>query len=254
MLKLLKSDFYKLSKTKSFFICLLLIISLAVMYVCINHFTYDAAVQGPHPGASLYLAESFSANSLIFSSIVVSLFVACEFGFGTIKNTASKGFGRSSIYISKLIVACVIAVSYLLAFSAASTITGTVLWGFGPVDGAYWAQTAQIAGLEVLLTMAFTSVFVFFSTLIRQSGGAIAVNICLISFFSSMVMMGEMLLNFLFKTEWNLYQFLLSSNMSVVSKGGLTEEVIVRALLVGVLYFAVSTALGVWIFHKRDIK
>lgn len=254
MLKLLKSDFYKLSKTKSFFICLCILLGLAVGYVFLSHYSYQFVSTEPHPGASVFVAETFSANSLIFSAIVVSLFVACEFGFGTIKNTASKGFGRTEIYASKLIVSCVVSTVFLLAYSLASVVTGTILWGFGPVEPGYWQELLQIIGLEALLNLAFTSVFVFFASLVRQTGGAIAINICLMSFASAMVQMGQMLLHYLFKVEWNISQYLISSNISVVSQGDLTQETILRALIVGIVYFAVTTLSGVWLFSKRDIK
>lgn len=254
MLKLLKSDFYKLSKTKSFFICLCILLCLAVGYVFLSHYSYQFVSSEPHPGASELVAETFSANSLIFSSIVVSLFVACEFGFGTMKNIASKGFGRTEIYLSKLIVSCVVSTVFLLAYSLASVATGSILWGFGSVGAGYWQEICQIIGLEALLNLAFTSVFVFFAALVRQSGGAIAINICLLSFASTMVQMGQMLLHYLFKVEWDISQYLISSNIVVISQGNLNQETILRGLLVGVAYFVVTTLAGVWLFHKRDIK
>ena len=253
MSKLLASDFYKLKKTKSFFVCLILLLALAVGGVLISHFTYQLAAQGVHPDASLYIKSTFSSDSLLFTSIVVSLFVACEFGFGTIKNTASRGFGRCGIYGSKLIVSCFISVVYFLLYAAVASCLAAILWGFGPVDSSYWPQLLGTLGLEILLILADTSVFVFVSSLIRQTGGAIAVNICLMSFAPMMVQMGQMLLNYLLKTEWDFSQFLISMNIIAVSSG-LSQEVCLRALLVGILYFAITTAAGMWIFQKRDIK
>ncbi len=253
MSKLFASDFYKLKKTKSFFVCLILLLALAIGSVLISHFTYQMVAEGPHPGASLYINSTFSSDSLLFTSIVVSLFVACEFGFGTIKNTASRGFGRCEIYGSKLFLSCFISVVYFILYSGVSALLGTILWGFGPVDSSYWSQLLGTFGLELLLNLAYTSVFVFIASLIRQTGGTIAINICLMSFAPMMVQIGQMLLNYLLKTEWNFSQFLISSNITAVSSG-LSQEVCLRALLVGVVYFAVSTAAGMWIFQKRDIK
>lgn len=64
-----------------------------------------------------------------------------------------------------------------LLYAVVATGLGTALWGFGKVDSSFVANACKGIGIEFLLVSAFTAVFVMFSMLIRQSGGAIAANI-----------------------------------------------------------------------------
>ena len=153
---LLKSDFYKLSKMKSFPICLLIVVALTVGSVFIQDYSAQFLGEGIVYNGSNQLLSTFAGDCKIFIAIVVSIFAASEFGFGTIKNIASRGFSRISIYFSKLIVSCFIALMIQLVYSIAYTGTATILWGFGEVSASYWPETLKIVGLEFLLTFAYT--------------------------------------------------------------------------------------------------
>lgn len=201
------------------------------------------------------LLSTFAGDCKIFIAIVVSIFAASEFGFGTIKNVASRGFSRISIYFSKLIVASFIALVIQLVYSIAYTGTATILWGFGEVSADYWPETLKIVGLEILLTLAYTAVFVMVAMLIRQSGGAIAINLCItMQFIYLFVNLAQVALREFFHLEVSLSDYLLSTNASNLVNGQVTSEMMTRSLLVGIIYFVVFTALGLWSFQKRDIK
>lgn len=140
---LLKSDFYKLSKMKSFPICLLIVVALTVGSVFIQDYSAQFLGEGIVYNGSNQLLSTFAGDCKIFIAIVVSIFAASEFGFGTIKNTASRGFSRISIYFSKLVVSCFIALMIQLVYSIAYTGTATILWGFGEVSASYWPETLK---------------------------------------------------------------------------------------------------------------
>lgn len=251
---LLRSDFYKLSKMKSFPICLLIALALAVGSIFMLDYTAQFVDMGTY-NASNTMLSTFAGDSKIFIAIVVSIFAASEFGFGTIKNVASRGFSRIGIYFSKLIGACVIALVIQLVYSVAYTGTATIMWGFGEVSASFWPETLKIIGLEILLTLAYTSVFVMVSMLIRQSGAALAINLCItMQFIYLFVQLAQAGLHKLFNVEVALSDYLLSTNAAGLVNGGATPEMMTRSLLVGIVYFVVFTLLGLWSFQKRDIK
>ena len=174
------------------------------------------------------LLSTFAGDCKIFIAIVVSIFAASEFGFGTIKNIASRGFSRISIYFSKLIVSCFIALMIQLVYSIAYTSTATILWGFGEVSASYWPETLKIVGLEFLLTFAYTAVFVMVAMLIRQSGGAIAINLCItMQFIYLFVSLAQMALHEFFNLEAALSDYLLSTNAAYLVNGQVTNEMTV---------------------------
>lgn len=252
---LLKSDFYKLSKMKSFPICLFIELALAVGSIFILDYSAQYYDMGIPYNSSNQLLSTFAGDSKFFIAIVVSIFAASEFGFGTIKNIASRGFGRGGIYFSKLTGACVIALVIQLVYSVAYTGTATILWGFGEISANYWPETLKIIGLEILLTLAYTAVFVMVSMLIRQSGAAIAINLCItMQFVNLFVSLAQAGLHKLFNIEVALSDYLLSTNAAALVNGQITNEMMTRSLAVGLIYFAVFTVLGLWSFQKRDIK
>ena len=228
---LLKSDFYKLSKMKSFPICLLIALALAVGSIFMLDYTAQFVDMGTY-NASNTMLSTFAGDSKIFIAIVVSIFAASEFGFGTIKNIASRGFSRTGIYFSKLIGACVIALVIQLVYSVAYTGTAAIMWGFGEVSASFWPETLKIIGLEILLTLAYTSVFVMVSMLIRQSGAAIAINLCItMQFINLFVQLAQAGLHKIFNVEVALSDYLLSTNAANLVSGGVTSEMMTRSLL-----------------------
>ena len=120
MLNLFKSDMYKLSKSKAFFISMLVCIFLTFMSVVIIYYTTNGNSTSASSGISVTVSEEamksdksvinnvkgyLDSNDLFFYiSIFISVFVNMEFSSGAIKNIASKGYNRSYIYISKLII------------------------------------------------------------------------------------------------------------------------------------------------------
>ena len=251
---LLRSDFYKLSKMKSFPICLLIALALAVGSIFMLDYTAQFVDMGTY-NASNTMLSTFAGDSKFFIAIVVSIFAASEFGFGTIKNIASRGFSRIGIYFSKLIGACVIALVIQLVYSVAYTGTAAIMWGFGEVSASFWPETLKIIGLEILLTLAYASVFVMVSMLIRQSGAAIAINLCItMQFINLFVQLAQAGLHKIFNVEVALSDYLLSTNAANLVSGGVTSEMMTRSLLVGIVYFVVFALLGLWSFQKRDIK
>ena len=196
MKSLIRSDFYKLRKAKSFWVCMILAVALAVFSVLIMDFSVKLMDKVPQQAAqeeaaleesglnistdgipmssadlnaSNMLLMQFAGTTTILISIFVSLFVGGEFSHGTIKNLASKNHTRTQIYLSKIIVSVIAAIVMTLLYAVVATGLGTALWGFGKVDSSFVANACKGIGIEFLLVSAFTAVFVMFSMLIRQS-------------------------------------------------------------------------------------
>lgn len=195
MKSLIRSDFYKLRKAKSFWVCMILAVALAVFSVLIMDFSVKLMDKVPQQAAqeeaaleesglnistdgipmssadlnaSNMLLMQFAGTTTILISIFVSLFVGGEFSHGTIKNLASKNHTRTQIYLSKIIVSVIAAIVMTLLYAVVATGLGTALWGFGKVDSSFVANACKGIGIEFLLVSAFTAVFVMFSMLIRQ--------------------------------------------------------------------------------------
>ena len=103
MLNLLRADFYKLLRRKSFYICGILAIAVACLSVVIENmsFTYKLHSMGMDfdslPAMYRLYFSGISAFprtialGSIFITIIVSMFISSEFSFGTMKNIISAG-------------------------------------------------------------------------------------------------------------------------------------------------------------------
>lgn len=281
MLNLIRSDMYKLKKAKSFWICVIISIALSVLMTIVIDLTYkmiddsqsqasvsDETMQengmnisiGNTPltyddlSGSRMLLTNFGSDASILIAIFISLFVSGEFTYGTIKNLASKNCSRTQIYLSKLMISIGSAIFLTLLSVAISTLAGTALWGFGEVSSS-GAKSLVIGSLiELLLITAFASLFVMVSMVVRQNGVAIAANFCILQFVSLLVMLGEMAIKKIFDKTVTLSNYLISTNMNQVATQELTQKLITRSILVAISFIAVTTAIGIISFNKRDIK
>ena len=258
MKSLIRSDFYKLRKAKSFWVCMILAVALAVFSVLIMDFSVklmdkvpqqaaqeDAALEesglnistdgipmsSADLNASSMLLMQFAGTTTILISIFVSLFVGGEFSHGTIKNLASKNHTRTQIYLSKIIVSVIAAIVMTLLYAVVATGLGTALWGFGKVDSSFVANACKGIGIEFLLVSAFTAVFVMFSMLF-----------------------GEMIINKIFDTSITLSNYLIDTNMTQIATSDITGKLAARSICVAFGFFIVATAIGLISFRKRDIK
>ncbi len=281
MKNLIRSDFYKLKKAKSFWVCMVLAVALAVFSVLIMDFSVKLMDKAPQQtaqeetalsesglnvstngipmssndlNASSILLIQFAGTTTILIAVFISLFVGGEFSHGTVKNLASKNYTRTQIYFSKVTVSTIAAIIMTILYAIVATGLGTVLWGFGEVGSSFVANTCKGILIELLLVSAFTSVFVMFSMLIRQNGGAIATNIFFLEFISLIVMLGEMIINKIFDTSITLSNYLIDTNMTQIATSEITGKLAIRGISVSFGFFIVATAIGLFTFQKRDIK
>lgn len=281
MLNIIRSDIYKLKKSRYFWICLAISIALAVATIFILDFTYklagdqmEAQLQQQEQtmqetgmnvsvggmaqsyddlNASSQILTFFASNTPLILAILISLFVGSEFNNGTIKNMASKNYSRLQLYGSKLITSCAAGILFTLVTVAASTVTATALWGFGDTPEHYWTELLASAGLELLLICAFVSIFVMISFLIRQNGGSLAANIGFLEFFYLFVVLGEAAVNKIFHQDIALSNYLIDANMTAITEG-LNKTVVTRSLCTALGFFLATAFIGIISFQKRDIK
>lgn len=266
MVRLISADIYKFIKSKSFMVCTIIAVCLTVASVFILDFVQDAMKvvgdgvemsaqlsKGSYTAAS-QIGLSLDCDAPLFMAIFLSIFVGMEFNLGTIKNVAARAYSRTQIYLSKLIVSFagtfVIYVLTILAF----LITATALWGFGSTGEDFVPHVLQMYGVGFLLHLAYASVFVMVAMLLRSSGAAIAVSICLQQFVPLAVQLINYFVNRVFKWDVNFSDYLLGSNLGALSSGELTNEVFVRGTVVALVFLVGAAVIGIVTFRKRDIK
>ena len=281
MLKLIKSDFYKLFRMKSLYICAAIAAVLAGLGIFSLN-TLDRMQYAMYGLEDMFVSQYTGVYSFtigigsagLFATIIVSMFSASEFKFGTIKNIASRGISRTSIYFSKYIVTVFVSILYTLVCGIAAFIAGCCLGGVGDFDRTIFLDVLEVLGLFLLAMIAMQSIFQMIGFLVRSTGWTIGTNIAIFAFLPAMVLnLVDMAVNnwiapAVSSVEW-LSSWLKIENFSSAQYWPFSylseftnvdvlhmeffQPVITRGIIVCAVYIVLATAIGVFTFQKRDI-
>lgn len=258
--KLIRSDFYKILRTKYLYVCA---IFSALMAMLIVYAEYFVILQTYGDYASLFSLDSISAimmgtpSFISLAAIAIAMFVSSDFNYGTIKNVISSGVSRIKIYFSKVIVSFTITFFYALISCVTSFIMGSVLWEVGEYTRDVYINLIKSLSFSLFASFALISVYIMIGFLVRNSGIAIAVNL------GTYYIVMPLLIKFVnvavatwFKiSEFNLSDYLASTYVSkVLNFNELASQEITTGLIVCGSYILLSTVIGLVTFKRRDIK
>ena len=160
MLNLLRSELYKMTRSKSFWVCLSVSAGLAIFSAISIYASISMMDQmlgsTPLPGGGDLFGkmgvDAFQqvadlgkqASGLWFgvyaigtqyfqvvAAIFVSIWIGGEFKTGTMRFPVSKGFDRVSVYGAKLLIAAIASELFMVVHMAVSWAAGSVIWGVG---------------------------------------------------------------------------------------------------------------------------
>jgi len=264
MLNIIKSDFYKLKKSKAFWICTALCVIFGIMMVMAIHtetqidlqagagHDYETALQNSIDASAVWGLKQFLPMNIsaLIVGIFISVFITSEFSYGTIKNTLSRGADRVQVFLSKFLVCGVASVVMQILFMSALIVTGSVVWGYDPQGVASTGGLISVVLSQLLVILGFTALFTFTSTAIRANGGAIAVNILCSTIISTFFSALGMLLGI--KIHVNDYWLggVVPKLATIPTVSGDVLHGIVVVLAWGIAAMIVGTVL----FKKQDVK
>jgi ABC-2 type transport system permease protein len=260
---LLRSDFYRLFKSKSFYICTAIALLLISGNAFLMEWSYRMMAETQNVSVALtplftdgitYGLKMFSGGDVhLFMAIFIAIFITGEYTHGTMKNVVSKGFPKHQIYLSKIITMTaatfiMIFLMFLFGTASAAIVTGK----FGTFTGTYVSQILIMVAIELLLHVALTAVFVLVANTIRNNGGVIAINIIGVMSIAPLMYQAAELI---FRNKIKFTQFGLRNNIALFYQSiAPAGEDVLRAILVGLVFFAVTTAIGIFAFKKMDVK
>lgn len=261
MARLLRSDFYRLFKSKSFYICTAVAFSLFCLSLLMVELVYHMSDSNktmyanaiPKDGLSYGLsAFTDGSDAKMIIGIVIAIFVAAEFTHGTMKNVVSKGFSKIQIYLSKLITMIAAACIMLFVTSFVGTVFASIATGkVGHFSGDFVSQIFKTLGIEILLYAALVSLYVLVAMLVRNMGGAIAINIIVISMFAPIIFqLGDVIS----KNKIKFTNYSLINNITFYGIETAKGSDYLRSVIVALVFLAVTIALGMFAFVKSDVK
>ena len=261
MKKLLKFEFYKLFKQKSFYICTAIILGLAALNLVAIKYLLSEIESEPNlifSSPIRSVMSTVSGNFTMLSGIFVALFVCGDFSQQTIKNIYSRGFSKTEVFFSKYIVAVVGTLIMLALNYAVSFIFAAIFLGEISITGT---ELYQIAA-QIITILAFTSFAFTLSMIFRKTGASIALTIVgptiidLLLLILSTIIGSQGLLTKYFIS--GILSILSSSTldatslMNTITEGALTNADITQFLLISLAYAVVFVVIGFFVNKKRD--
>ena len=278
MTKLLSAGFYRLFKSRVFWIMLVICVLIQVL-VCVDNFRYEQE----RPDNPVILDDIvFSIVPAIgfISSALISLLLGEEYSDGVVRNKLTVGHRRIHIYLSNLIVCTVGSFLTLVALFLSGGLLGFALFG------GFTYETGTLLWLflcSFLLTAALSAINVLVAMACQNKAVAVVVSLGLVLV---MLFAGSYLDSFLDEPEMQYGAMVMDENgvMEFVDPvpnpryvSGMTRTVMAYAediipmgqavqinnlelersarwpLFSAAVFIAVS-ALGYAIFKKKDIK
>ena len=159
MIKLLNVNFYRLKKSCTFWICLV-IMGLLGVFLYFNNYTPNCV------GCTNQLGDVFFEYAVFNGFLIpifVCIFVGSDYSNGTIRNKIISGQSKKNIYLSNLLTSIFVGSVYCLIYIICITITGIIF------DNSFvitFSKFIYILLDTLLLNISFCSLFNFIAMLI----------------------------------------------------------------------------------------
>ena len=260
MINILKVDLYKMFKAKSFYVIGIILAAFSAL----NAYAFAKISLDANEELLMLINSNFfvvfmqNVNSVVtYVTLFVVLFMVSEFSNGTIKNIATKGYLRESIYFSKLIVGAVSTLIYV-AVVALSIYLPYIFVLRGHITNEFEMPKYFINSFFIMLLhlLAYISIGLMIASLVRKSGLSVVCLFAVTSLIPFILDMLDKLLASNFETKFSLSKYFISGSLGyAISQADLSipDKDIVRVILVPICFFVASVAIGVTVFKKRDI-
>ncbi|MBQ6075185.1 MAG: ABC transporter permease subunit [Lachnospiraceae bacterium] len=262
--KLLRFEFRKLFRQPSLYICLavtavLVFLSVYAIYSMEQLVMQDFSSVGSLSPSELAMLAGItnasgrgqllkaltSDNVTMILGIFTALYVCSDYTGKTAKNIIGRGYTRAGWLTAKMTGAACACLLFSAAAMGTAYAAGTLFWEAGSVR----SSDILLLLVQLLVMLGYTATFVFWSVLLRSSGGAIALNIIIPLILGLLLLVLDYLI---FDDNGTLSNYWLAHGMSLASDGAESGD-LWHAGLLGAAYSAVFGALSFLVVSKRDV-
>ncbi len=242
MLNLLKAEFKTLFKWKATLYLLFFALVFGAVTPVFNSVIYeDPTLSGCFEFIYVYM---------MITSIISGLFIYRDYSQNTIRNKVVVGHRRISIYLSKVIVTCVLFICVVSTLALSNIVIGLCV---GDLDYIDWSVYLQNFGM-VLCTAVTISSFVGLLAINLQSplGAMLPMMFLMALAFFSLIYVEMLMINE--QTEiLNLFQTLPVTSTMMLSETVKPYDITGTVAYTTVLSFLMNST-GALIFRKIDLK
>ena len=256
---LLKFEFRKMKRLKSFYICLgLMLVSVLITAVTLNLIDMSsiedqlseldqASINLAKNGVDFMLSAVSNASYLTIVGVFVAIFVCSDFDEQTIKNVYAKGYTRQSVYFSKLIATLVLSTIMFVACLAFAFAVGTAFWGVG--EGSV-LKILAVVGVQYVACIANVMFFFAISILLSKMGISIALNIIAPIVISLVLALVDTIIKI---KDFALSNYWMTTFITDTSFLSITTTRLLVCLAFSVIYIVALVVLGLNFARKKEI-
>lgn len=206
MTKLLHANFYRLRKSKCFWILLVIMFLLGIyFYINYNGFHPERCVNCSNPLGSVLFC--FLGSTWITLPIFTSFFMKPLYGNGIIKNMVIIGHKRKDIYLANLITIVIVNLLFSLIFVLGTILTGVLLV---PDIDISLNKLLFLIFDAVLLSISYASLFNFIGMSFGGASTSMAFIVTVWGMIISSSVMGKYMAGVNVRLN-NFYEFVLSA-------------------------------------------
>lgn len=290
MIRMLKAEWYKMSKSTGFKVLCIIALMLGLLNGVISSIIDEDFVSkaAESQGVSMQQIESYDNGSeqvvvpgnIGFNSIgaedpfnikstevfhmsfgsgvmetliavIVGIMVAKEYSEGTIKNTLAYGKKRTTFYIAKFIN-IVLGSSIIMAImTVVSTVGNTIIKGWGEeFKISQLVEMARTFAGAVIVFAAVAAVIMFIATLVKSNGATIGISVAIFILLPTII-------SFLYGSyDWfdTIFELSLYYNAALVTAIKSSASDILRAVTISIVTMIIALGGGIAVFKAQDIK
>lgn len=244
MINLIKFELRRLVKTKSFYICQLVIVFFVVI-ATVAFASEDSSIG--EVGEYMLLTSIPNSGMDLILPIFISILICGDFNCGIIKAVIARGYSRSMVYCAKYFTILIVAFSFSI-ISLLSFLFCQLRYTKLSVE---WDNKLIKILLVQILTMVVIATFSFlFSMILKKKSSSIATGIL----FPTIIALFVSVIDGLIKsTNLKLSEFWITTFLNHLSDLEIKNEILSKIIFCDIVYIVILFVIGCFAFRKSDI-
>lgn len=257
-----KADLYKLKYAKWTWILPIVYFALMLISYGLIYYILRIGMDLDEPMAEEFIAISAkdslitspnSSNFVLGFVIVTTIFICKEFKSGFTKLRISRGNNKTELYLSKLVILAGVTIVYTIGLYVLSAILNLAFFGIQSWSATEIANIFRSCALSCLVNVANVALGIMIAYLIRNLGGAIAVNIGIILTETLLVTIAAFI-----EGDHPLKYAMYGLPANLVSLAGNLDTydttILVELIVVPIFVITACSVISALTFKARDVK
>ncbi|MCH5157995.1 MAG: ABC transporter permease [Clostridiales bacterium] len=259
MKKLFLFEIRKLFKMKLFYICLGVVVGLALFgtlgsYLLLRMMLGDEVneflgLYAP-TAVDVIRSELSQQTCTLMIALFVTLYLCDDNRHSTLKNIYARGYGRDGVYFTKLIVALAVTVFYVFVDWLFSFVFGCIFYEVGSAEGTL----AGALTVQLLAVLAYATLFFFITTIIKKTGGSVVTNILILMFFNVILtLLDYVIFRIAHNDSFMISEYWIEGIILKMGSGDLEAKNYIISTVLCLVYAAGFIVGGMFINRKREV-